>query len=117
MKYFLLGNIRLSITFWIFLIGGHLFFETLIYNFKNDGIEKNLIVIFLVLLSSIIYDFLIIVATWNSSTNYEGKKVWKILAKVVVVIKAILLVISILWLINILLTNPNFIDMIFSKLF
>jgi len=117
MKYFLEGNVRLLITFWIFLIGGHLFFETLIYNFKNDGIEKNLVLIFLALFCSFIYDFVIIIATWNSSTKYKGKKIWEILAKIVVVIKAILLVISILWLINILLTNPDFIDLILSKLF
>jgi len=116
MKYFLQGNVKLLITFWVFLIGGHLLFETLIYNLTNDGIEKNLILIFLVLLSSIIYDLIIIIATWNSATKYLGKKIWKVLAKILVILKALFLIISILWLIRILIKNPDFVNLILSKL-
>ena len=116
MKFFLLGNVRLVIMFWVFLVGGELFFEFLIHIFKSDGIEKNLLAIMVILFLSFIYDALIIVATWNSANKYQGKKIWKLLSKVIVIIKAMTWVISIVGLVFILIQNPNFVDLIISKL-
>ncbi len=115
MKKFLLGNIRLVIMFWLFFVVGELFFEYLIHVFKNNGIEENLRAIICILIFSIIYDAIIIVATWNSANKYQGKQIWKYLTKIVVGIKTILLLATIIWLIIILIKYPDFVDLIISK--
>jgi hypothetical protein len=81
------GEERLWVTYWFFGALGNIAFIVLsvflgefgFYDaFENAGLN--------VWLVSVAYGIFMFVAIWKSAGNYEGKRIWSILARVAVVI-------------------------------
>ena len=85
------GNASLPFTYWVVAIIGNALFTITdmvlegagYYNVITEG--KQIFISGFVIVS-IGYQLFTVVCVWRSATNYEGKPVWAILAKVAVVL-------------------------------
>lgn len=92
------GEIPLAKTFWlcyvaVFLIVGlifHLFcLEWIVYSILLGEPTPLYLTTLFALFVLLPYQIVVLVGLWRSSSLYEGSKIWRILAKAVVVLSAI----------------------------
>lgn len=105
MRDLLKGNSRLVITYWVFGV-----IPAIIYNGIGKVIEKYYFQLattssmewffYLYLIFPFIYFPLIYVAIWRSSNTYKGRRLWRWLAKLAVILGAVLLVVKAVLLAN-----------------
>ena len=74
------GEIKLWKAYWLFGIVGNIIFSLLIL-FVTSSTYIN--IFFTVI--SIIYYIITLIGRWNSASNYNGFKLWPILAKIIVI--------------------------------
>lgn len=81
MDKFLTGKVALWKTVWLFLFLGNIaqrvIINVMLLN-ENLTMTSYKVVTFI----EIFYTAVVLIAVWNSATNYEGKKQWAILAKI-----------------------------------
>lgn len=97
MRELLKGNVRLVITYWVFG-----FIPAIVYKGIGRLIEKNYFQLattsyiewffYLYLIFPFIYFPLIYVAIWRSSNKYNGRRLWRWLAKIAVILGVVLLI-------------------------
>lgn len=105
MRELLKGNIRLVITYWVFGM-----IPAIMYNGMGKLIEKYYFQLattsyiewffYLYLIFPFIYFPLIYVAIWRSSNKYNGRRLWRWLAKLAVILGAVLLIVNAVLLAN-----------------
>ncbi len=112
LKDFLTGENRLLIVFWVFLfLIGVVFMLTQVIMFllRLSGMGGNLPLI----LSNIfffIYFPLVLVATWNSASNYTKRKLWCYLAKIIVILTTIYIIFAaVIGIINLFSAQPIYV--------
>ena len=81
------GNVKLYIVFWIYFTLVEIIFDQL---FIEKVYDTN--IYFLIFIFYIIYRFFIYKSIWSAANNYNGKFIWKILSKVIVVLDLIFLI-------------------------
>ena len=86
-KKFILGDYSLVKTFWILYFIPTVLYsivrEILLYN--NENYSSPWVLIFLLML----YKILCVIAVWNSSTKYVGKKRWFYLVRVYLAVEVV----------------------------
>ena len=88
------GNASLPFSYWVIAVIGNALFAIMdvvlegagYYNVITED-KHNFIFVFLIV--SIGYFLFTVVCVWRSATNYEGKPVWAILAKIAMVLGAL----------------------------
>jgi len=90
------GDVPLIISFWgIYVFAWNIVFTNILgLILPRMGFESNII-----LLISALIIIILAIGVWNSAGKYKGKKIWSVLAKVVVAIQCIASVIFVIALI------------------
>ena len=87
------GDVPLIISFWgIYVFAWNIVFTNILgLILPRMGFESNII-----LLISALIIIILAIGVWNSAGKYKGKKIWSVLAKVVVAIQCIASVIFVI---------------------
>jgi len=82
----ILGNFSLAKTFWIFYFLPSLLFNALVLYRQGNYPNLPISIFLLIYAVPIIYRILSIVAVWNSSGKYKGKKIWFYLVRFIIAV-------------------------------
>jgi len=80
MNGFIGGNLGLAKTYWLFGVLGTLIMKLILTLLVLSGVNPTLSIIIAIAYSAVVW-----IAVWNSASQYQGLKLWAILAKVSVV--------------------------------
>jgi len=77
---FIAGNLGLAKTYWIFGVISSVILRFIMTFIIMSGINPIIAIVM-----GFAYSIIVWIAIWNSATNYDGLKLWAILAKISVV--------------------------------
>ena len=95
------GDFGLAKTYWVFGVLVGFAFQFALTLLESMGSPFISIIIFNVI--NVAYAIVLTVGTWRAATKYKGLKLWAILAKVAIILGAIVLIISL----SVLMTLPS----------
>ncbi|HHF7346185.1 TPA: hypothetical protein ACPSKB_002620 [Legionella feeleii] len=81
------GEYPLWLTFWVFAVGGTLLLQGFVYLiqfFYSSNSIQSVSFIYLILAVALLYTVFLWIVTGRSSVNYKGRRLWPIMAKIVI---------------------------------